>query len=95
MMRRSIPASTYPVSSSPQAQQAPWDGEPQPLCTFPAPSPPAALTSFMMGSWGSLLSTMHGSTKYPTLSSQPPPARMVRLGDSLACSIHFFIRAKD
>ena len=59
-----------------------------PFCTSP-------LTSFMMGSRGSLLSTMHGSMKYPTLSSQPPPARMVRLDDFLACSIHFFIRAKD
>lgn len=89
------PRTNLLYDSSLCAQRTPPDGTCGPFCTFPAPSLQTSLTSFMMGSCGSLLSTMHGSMKYPTLSSQPPPARMVRLDDFLACSIHFFIRAKD
>lgn len=52
-------------------------------------------TSFMILSWGSLVSIIVGSTKYPFLSSHFPPAITVRLGDDFACSSQPLILPKD
>lgn len=52
-------------------------------------------TSFIILSWGSLVSIIVGSTKYPFLSSHFPPAITVRLGDDLACSSQPLILPKD